>query len=61
MAKALKDNGLQEIGAFKRRVRRQRAFGKIGQEDHDELIRLVELIEKRVVEMNEEGVDDPWQ
>jgi len=53
MAARLKDKGLEEIGAFKRRVMRQRSLDRIGKADADWLIEHVEAIEKFVGKMSE--------
>jgi uncharacterized protein YecE (DUF72 family) len=60
MARPLKANGLQEAGALKTRIRRQRALGRIGQDDHDYLIEHLEKIEARIVEMDEETEEESW-
>lgn len=56
MAKSLKDVGNLEVAALKRRTYRQRALGRISDGDCDYIVRRLEEIEVRIVEMHE---DDP--
>ncbi len=60
MAKSLKESGVNELGALKRRVRRQHALERISKPDHDKLIALIDEIEATIVNMDEEG-DGQWQ
>lgn len=53
MAARLKDKGREELGAFKRRVMRQRALERISKGDTDWLIEKIEDIEKFINKMSE--------
>lgn len=53
MAARLRDKGREELGAFKRRVMRQRALERISKSDADWLTEKVEEIEKFINKMSE--------
>ena len=53
VAARLKDKGLEELGAFKRRVKRQASLQRIGREDENWLVEKVEEIERRISRMTE--------
>ena len=53
MAARLKDKGREELGAFKRRVMRQRSLERIGKGDADWLIERIEEIERFLNIMDE--------
>lgn len=53
MAARLKDKGREELGSFKRRVKRQGAMERIAREDENWLVSRVEEIERYLARMNE--------
>lgn len=53
MAARLKENGREELAAFKRRVKRQASLERIAREDENWLVAKVEEIERYVSKMNE--------
>lgn len=57
MAKSLKEAGVKELDAFKRRVRRQLALERISKPDHDALIEHVDEMEAIISRMEEKGED----
>jgi hypothetical protein len=56
--KRLQDNGLQELGQFKKRVIRSFAMGRIGKADHDFLLQRCNEMEARIIEMPDYGEED---
>lgn len=61
MARSLKTTGLVELGKFRKRVRRQLAYGRISTPDAEYLCDRLDQIEARVVSMterNEQGEEE---
>lgn len=55
MAKSLKVNGIQELGAVKNRTKRQYALKRISKADHDFIIDHLNRVEARICEMEEDA------
>ncbi len=53
MASRIKEKGREELGSFKRRVKRQASMERISREDEDWLVARVEEIERRINTMKE--------
>lgn len=55
MAKTLKSLGLQELDSLRRRARRQQGLGRIGAADAEFIVKRLNEIEARIIEMKEEN------
>lgn len=55
MAKGLKDLGVRDLRAVKVRTIRQHALGRIGRQDRDTIVELVDRLEAHIVSMEEKG------
>ncbi|ABD58471.1 gp58 [Mycobacterium phage PLot] len=53
MAGSLKDMGLKEVAALKKRVNRQYALNRINGGDRDNLIELINKVEAYIIKMPE--------
>lgn len=53
MAARIKDKGRQELGEFKRRVKRQASLERIAREDENWLVEHIEEIERYINKMKE--------
>lgn len=65
MARSIKDAGIQELGALKRRVNRQHTLERINRPQRDELVKAIEDLEVYIVEVldekqEEKGGKQPW-
>lgn len=54
MAKALKDAGLEELEALRRRVIRQHGLKRIKRKDRDRLVELLDKMEAHIIRMDED-------
>lgn len=57
MAASLKTNGLREVEALRKRVRRQFAMERISGQDAEILLDHINKIEAHIISMREEGPD----
>lgn len=56
--KSLGTRGMDELHALKRRVVRSYAMGRIGKADHDFIVKRLDEIEARIVQMPEYGEEE---
>jgi hypothetical protein len=58
MAAPLKTAGLRELAALRKRAKRQLALERVAAEDVGFIVKRLDEIEARIIEMREEGADD---
>jgi hypothetical protein len=61
MVAPLKTRGVTEVQSLLRRVTRLHALRRVGEEDFRFIAKRLKEIEARIVEMHEQGVEDPFE
>lgn len=56
--KTLKEKGVEEVKALRRRVIRSQAMGRTGKADTDYLVQRLNEVEARIIAMPEYGEED---
>lgn len=58
MARSVKDAGMEELSALKKRVNRQHALERIPRNQRDDLVEMIETLEVYIVEILDEKQED---